>query len=123
MNDLTNPTDPNRRAILRARTFWKGTILFPGGLRSVECTVRNFSSGGARLDCGAISDLPDHFRLNIPQKGATFDCAVMWRRLPEVGVAFREAQTDSATELIERMRELEAQNRRLVRKLSERDPD
>jgi hypothetical protein len=110
-----------RRAIPRSRTFWKGTILFPGGLRSIECTVRNFTAKGARLDCGGVGDIPDHFQLKIPQKGETFDCAVAWRHLPEIGVAFVAADSSPAETLSDKLKVLEQQNRRLMRRLNERD--
>ena len=107
-----------RRIAQRARTFWKGTILFPGGLRSVECTVRNFSATGARLDCGAVPDIPDHFDLKIPQKGGTFPCKVAWRRPPEVGVEFLAAETTTEGSLLaQKVKVLEIQNRKLMRKL------
>ncbi|KAF0122651.1 MAG: type IV pilus assembly PilZ [Xanthobacteraceae bacterium] len=96
-------------------------ILFPGGLRSVECTVRNFSAAGARLDCGGVNDVPDHFQLKVPQKGETFDCSVIWRQLPEIGVAFRQADLPTADALADKLKTLEVQNRRLMRRLSERE--
>ncbi|WP_168201791.1 PilZ domain-containing protein [Phreatobacter aquaticus] len=112
-----------RRAALRSRTFWKGTVLFPGGLRSTECTVRNFSETGARLDCGGVSDIPDHFQLKIPQKGsALFRCKVAWRRVGEIGVHF---ETDdvaiSENSLVRKIEALEGQNRALLRRLRNDD--
>jgi len=112
-----------RRATQRSRTFWKGTVLFPGGLRSTECTVRNFTTKGARLDCGGVNDLPDHFQLKIPQKGETFDCTVVWRRLPDIGVAFVEAAGLGADSLVDKLKTLEQQNRRLMRRLNEQSSD
>lgn len=112
-----------RRAIPRSRTFWKGTILFPGGLRSTECTVRNFTHRGARLDCGGVGDLPDHFQLNIPQKGESFDCSVTWRRPPDIGVAFVAEKASATDSLSDKLKALELQNRKLMRRLNERDSD
>ncbi|MDP3545025.1 MAG: hypothetical protein Q8S29_02480 [Phreatobacter sp.] len=120
---MTTTAATERRAIQRSRTFWKGTILFPGGLRSTECTVRNFTPQGARLDCGGVNDLPDHFALKIPQKGETFDCTVVWRNLSEIGVAFVVAETSAADSLSDKLKTLELQNRRLMRRLNERDSD
>lgn len=107
----------------RPRTFWKGTILFPGGLRSSECIVRNFTAGGARLDCGAVTDIPDHFELKIPQKGETFSCEVAWRRQSEVGVAFVPAESEGEDLLARRIKALEEQNRKLMRRIQERGSD
>ncbi len=116
---MTVAATPERRSAPRSRTFWKGTILFPGGLRSSECTVRNYTVKGARLECGNVPDIPDHFALKIPQKGETYDCTVVWRRLPEIGVVFGEAETTG--DLADKLRLLEQQNRRLLRHLNERE--
>jgi hypothetical protein len=114
----------DRRIANRSRTFWKGTILFPDGLRSVECTVRNFSATGARLDCGAVIDIPDHFELKIPQKGETFPCLVAWRRSPEIGVEFQVAEAPAeGTVLAQKVKALEVQNRKLMRRIHDRDGD
>lgn len=117
------PPEPaaERRTLPRNRTFWKGTILFPGGLRSSECTVRNFTPRGARLDCGGVIDIPDHFELRIPQKGETFACRVIWRRAPEIGVSFAAAEAQSEDALARQVRELADQNRRLMRRIHERE--
>ncbi len=112
-----------RRVLPRGRTFWKGTILFPGGLRSIECTVRNFTLKGARLDCGAVIDIPDHFELKIPQKGETFACHVVWRRSPEVGVSFAAEEAHSEDALARKMKAIEDQNRRLMRRIHERESE
>jgi hypothetical protein len=114
---LTDQPSVERRALPRGRTFWKGTILFPGGLRSIECTVRNFTPKGARLDCGAVVDIPDHFELKIPQRGETFACHVVWRRSPEIGVGFAAAEAPSEDALARKMKALEEQNHRLMRRI------
>lgn len=110
-----------RRSLPRSRTYWRGTILFPGGLRSIECTIRNFTARGARLDCGGVIDIPDHFDLKIPQKGETFTCRVIWRRTPEIGVHFAAAEAPSEETLARRVQELADQNRRLMRRIHERE--
>jgi hypothetical protein len=120
---LSDQPAAERRALPRGRTFWKGTILFPGGLRSIECTVRNFTVKGARLDCGAVADIPDHFDLKIPQKGETFACQVIWRRAPEIGVSFAAAEMPTDDLLARKVRALEDQNRRLMRRIHERESE
>jgi hypothetical protein len=108
----------------RSRTFWKGTVLFPGGLRSTECTVRNFSETGARLDCGGVGDIPDHFQLKISQKHRTvFDCKVAWRRDGELGVQFKTDDiATSEISLVRKIEALEGQNRLLLRRLRNEEP-
>jgi hypothetical protein len=111
-----------RRRAPRSRTFWKGTVLYSGNLRSAECIVRNFSDTGARLDCGAVTDIPDHFELKIPQKNnATFPCRVVWRRGGDLGVAFKlEGAVDDA--IARKLEALEGQNKVLMRKLRSDEP-
>lgn len=118
---MATQPDAERRALPRGRTFWKGTVLFPGGLRSAECTVRNFTSQGARLECGGATDIPDHFDLTIPQKSGTFACRVIWRRGTEIGVSFAAAQEPAGGDLARKIRELADQNRRLIRRIHERE--
>lgn len=107
-----------RRIALRSRTLWKGTILFPGGLRSIGCTVRNFSETGTKLDIGAIDDVPDHFALDIPQKGKTYNCKVAWRAGNQIGAHFVINSPGIAADAIaEKLRDLELQNKKLRKKL------
>lgn len=113
-----------RRSTARMRTFWKGVIIYPGGLRSIECTVRNFSEQGVRLDCGAVRDVPDHFELKIPQKAAVFPCKVIWRKDNDIGAeVIRPPAGAEADALADKIRTLEAQNRKLMRRVQDRDDD
>lgn len=113
---MSETAAPERRSTPRSRTFWKGTILYPGGLRSIECTVRNFTSAGAKLDCGAIIDIPDHFELKIPQKNEVFQCAVIWRQPNTLGVVFAAPQSDGDG-IARKLKALEDQNRKLMKRL------
>ena len=90
-----------RRIAQRSRTFWKGTIIFPGGLRSVECTVRNYS-----------------------ETNATYACEVAWRRGGEIGARFVTGAAEAGVEAInEKLKELAAQNKRLQRQINDRDSE
>lgn len=119
---MTAPAAPEQRSTPRPRTYWKGTIVYPGGLRSVECIVRNFNAEGAKLDCGAIIDIPDHFELTIPQKGETFQCHVCWRQPDSLGVRFQVAETEGDG-IARKLKVLEDQNRKLMKRLSETNSD
>ena len=53
-----------RRTHARHRVFKGGRLAFRDG-HAIDCTVRNISPGGARLDVAAAAGLPDHFTLCI----------------------------------------------------------
>ena len=68
--------------------------------------------------------MPDRFELKIPQKSAVFTCTVAWRRDNEIGAGFvRPAPGAEADSLSEKLKALEAQNRKLMRKVQELDDD
>lgn len=120
---MTNAADDPRRRFPRSRSFWKGTVIFPGGLRSVGCVVRDFSEAGARIDCAGIMDIPDKFQLHIPQRSQTYDCKVAWRRGGEFGVEFKTEAATSVDAIALSIKALQDQNRRLMARLAERSTD
>ena len=77
-----------RRVVERRRSFLGGTLRFNGGYGALECVVRNFSAGGARLSFGEAMAAPPHFDLKIGQDGDWHPAAVIWRRGNEVGIAY-----------------------------------
>lgn len=116
-------TGEQRRRFQRTRSFWKGRVIFPGGLRSVECTVRDFSEGGAKIDCAGVMDIPDRFKLHIPHKMQSFECKVAWRRGGEFGVEFKTEEAHSVEAIASTLKELQDQNRRLMNRLADKAID
>jgi hypothetical protein len=51
-------------------------------------TVRDLSTGGAKLAFGSIPKLPDTFELQIPSQGKAHDVELRWQRGLQVGVQF-----------------------------------
>lgn len=75
-----------RRKFPRQRTLKGGTISLPTG--SVECTIRNFSAAGARLEVAAIAGIPESFTLIIKPELLKRSCRVSWRSGNKLGVNF-----------------------------------
>ena len=71
------------------RALKAGRAVLAGGYSTFNCTVRNLSSGGAKVVFENTSDIPAHFRLRF-EDGTSQDCAVRWRTPREVGVEFVE---------------------------------
>jgi hypothetical protein len=77
----------DKRRVARRRILKSGRIVFNRGRSTIDCTVRNISSRGARLEVASVVGIPDAFFLAMPDAG-TQACRVVWRRLKELGVAF-----------------------------------
>ena len=57
--------------------------------RSIPCSVRDYSAGGARLSVrDTINLIPREFELLIKSTGETHRAQVRWQRGIEIGVAF-----------------------------------
>ncbi len=76
-----------KRAAQRYRVLKRGTIAFGGG-GGVDCTVRNLSSNGARLDVASPIGLPPSFMLVIEADQFIRRCRPVWSADQRIGVAF-----------------------------------
>ncbi len=76
-----------RRAHVRHRVFKGGRLAFHSG-GGVECTVRNISPGGARVDVTNPVPLPKSFMLLIEADQFQRLCHPVWRHDTHIGVAF-----------------------------------
>lgn len=75
-----------RRAVPRQRVLKGGTIAFAHG--SIECTVRNLSPNGARIDLASPIGLPNAFTLVIRADNLMRRCHQIWNTGSRIGVAF-----------------------------------
>lgn len=76
-----------KRTAPRHRVLKHGILAFGGG-GSVDCTVRNISSGGARLDLANPFRLPQSFTLVIESDHFMRRCRPVWCSDTRIGVAF-----------------------------------
>ena len=116
----------NRRGAERHRTLIAGPVYFRSGQSSLDCQVRNISLTGACLRGHGVTDLPDHFRLEIPARDRIYECEARWRLQDMIGVQFKipekGAERAQAT-MPEQIAMLEYENRQLrqrIKELSER---
>lgn len=72
----------------RARVFKKGKMVFQNGLRSLPCTVRNISDGGALLEFEQAFLLPKEFDLHIDLEDYEVTCERRWEEGLRCGVKF-----------------------------------
>ena len=120
-------SDPkNRRIAERHRTLITGRVYFRSGQSSLDFQVRNISSVSYTHLRHGVTDLPDHFRLEIPSRDRIYECESRWRLHDMIGVQFKipekGAERGQAT-MAERVAMLEYENRLLrqrIKELSER---
>jgi hypothetical protein len=76
-----------KRATPRHRVLKRGTLAFSGG-GGLDCTVRNISESGARLDIANPLGIPDTFMLVIETDQFMRRCRAVWSSEQRLGVAF-----------------------------------
>ncbi|WP_420135475.1 PilZ domain-containing protein [Rhodopseudomonas sp.] len=75
-----------KRGSPRQRVYKRGIIAFNGA--GFDCTVRNLSTGGARVDLQGPVHLPEHFTLVIESDKVMHRCRPVWSAAQRIGVAF-----------------------------------
>ena len=75
-----------RRDSPRYRVLKRGLLAFGGG--GVECTVRNLSASGARVDVAAPADIPGQFHLVIEADQFIRRGRPVWNNERQIGIAF-----------------------------------
>jgi hypothetical protein len=76
----------NRR-VPRQRVLKGGRIVFNNGRSTIDCTVRNLSSGGAKLSVASVFGVPQTFYLVVGTENSRA-CQVVWHGTNELGVEF-----------------------------------
>ena len=78
-----------RRESQRHRTFLAGKVIFGANRFQIDCSVRDLSSGGARLSFADPLAVPSVFELHLPARGTVVRAEVRWRKGRQIGVMFR----------------------------------
>jgi len=78
----------DRRREPRQRCLKRGKIVLRGSQSVFDCTIRDISSGGARLRVDEYFVPPDEFDLLIVESGVRKFVGLRWRVGNEVGVQF-----------------------------------
>jgi hypothetical protein len=76
-----------RRVATRKRVLKQGTLAFAGG-GGIDCTVRNISITGARIDIASPMGLPHSFTLVIKTDQFLRRCHPVWSKETRIGIAF-----------------------------------
>ena len=77
-----------KRTTQRASVLKRGVISFRQLGTTVDCSVRNFSLGGACLTVTSPAGIPNEFDLMLDRDTITRYCRVAGRAADRMGVAF-----------------------------------
>jgi PilZ domain len=76
-----------KREARRHRVLKQGRLAFDNG-GAVDCTVRNLSDTGARIEVISPVGLPEIFTLLIPADDFSRRCHAVWNDNKRIGVVF-----------------------------------
>ena len=97
----------------RVRSFLRARILFNNGASTIDCTVKNISAHGAKIEIAHSLSVPAEFDLLVPQRGRTYRSRMAWRAADSIGVEFIETDTATSANAQAAIQQLEAENRKL----------
>jgi hypothetical protein len=84
------------RAAPRTRTLLQARIEFNNGATTVDCTVRDLSDTGARLQVGESVVIPSKFALFVPKHNRRYGAVLRWHRGGFAGVEFEPDQASES---------------------------
>jgi len=85
---MSNETVEEKRSHLRRRALKGAKIVFNHRASVIDCTVRDLSQGGARLQVTTPVGLPAVFDLVFDSDNTSLPCRLVWQTKQEVGVEF-----------------------------------
>ena len=107
-----------RRREPRQRSILGATVVFGRRHCAMDCVVRNISAHGALIVFPHSAIIPRELGIHIPHREETYSAKVIWRRHDRAGLALSSAEAfEVPIEYAQRIRALEAENRRLRKRL------
>jgi len=85
-DELIPPRPSDRRQARRQRVFKGAVVLLGDGQATFDCTVRNLSDHGAKIEIEQPADVPDEFEIALPSMHRIAPAKAAWRKGHEIGV-------------------------------------
>ena len=89
MQQPTSRPDERRR-LSRRRALLKGKIVYPRNTLSTDCTIKDISTGGARVSLGGET-VSDGSYLIVVRDGVAHEATAAWRSADQVGLKFERS--------------------------------
>ena len=99
----------------RVRSFLRARILFNNNNSTIDCTIKNISPTGAKIELSNTTTVPGEFTLDIPAKGQTMRARIMWRDTDAIGVRFVDLYEGQDVASMDKTEKLEREIRKLKR--------
>ncbi len=97
----------------RVRSFLRARILFNNGASTIDCTIKNISAQGAKIEIAHSLSVPAEFDLHVPQRGRTYRSKMAWRASDSIGVEFIGQDNSTTANAQATIQRLDAENRKL----------
>jgi hypothetical protein len=115
------------RSTERIRSFLRAQITYNNRMATIDCIIKNYSAGGARIALDDALAVPSEFDVFVPAKQRSHHARLVWRDKDSIGVSFIDAAQSaekaaaprSGAEVAARLRDLEVQNAELKRRIKE----
>lgn len=115
------------RSTERIRSFLRAQITYNNRMTTIDCIIKNYSAGGARIALDDTLAVPSEFDLFVPAKQRSHHARLVWRDKDAIGVSFIDASqpaekpvaSHASAETAARLQSLEAQNAELKRRIQE----
>jgi hypothetical protein len=113
--------EQERRKHPRMPTYLGAQITTDHKLIAIDCVVRNMSGKGAKLLVPSTTLIPDEFVLHITTRETAYRVRPRWRQLRALGVEIVPLENHAPVPIAaaRRIKQLEAENTGLKRRLSE----
>lgn len=100
---ITLNSRKERRGNPRQRVLLGAILIHGPAALTMDCTVRDYTSAGARVRIGTPGDFSNPMMLLICQPGEAYEAHVTWRRANELGLAFqRQADLNNPVTALEK---------------------
>jgi hypothetical protein len=109
-----------RRTSLRRRVYYGGRLAFRARTATIDCIVRNFSTGGAKIELDYPAAAPDRVDLTIARTGIAYLGRIVWRSGRLAGLSLETTQRQDSSlrlDIALRLRATERVNRQLRARL------
>jgi hypothetical protein len=102
------PPTADRRPERRRRTLLGGRVSYDDGAHVFDCTIRDLSTGGARITVPGHQPIAPHVYLINIRDRVVYEAVVVWNRGGHAGLSFRRTTpiADLADKQLEYLRRL-----------------
>lgn len=80
--------ESDRRSLRRRRVYKQGALVLNNGFSTVNCTIRDVSDGGARVEADSQFVAPDQCELLFVESGRRFAVRKRWQSRNQIGLEF-----------------------------------